>query len=158
MKKILFLIFIWILFFSCDIKKRALKTKTDRTVSELKEKTFKRQGDTVTYKIPKITYKDTTIYTTNRQGTVLRTVYDNKGMIDQIDCFSSLIDVTERSNKLIEEVIKDKNKEKEEDFDSSVILFFMIGLALIVLVVAFLGFRFLSQNSKALNLVLSKLQ
>jgi hypothetical protein len=128
---------------SCDIQKKALKTKTDRTVSEISERSIKRKGDTVTYIIPNIKLKDTTIYTVNREGTTLRTVYNERGQISSIDCFSSLIEVTERTNKLIEEVIKDKNREKTEEFDSSVILYGFLGLGLIVLIVGFFGFRYL---------------
>jgi hypothetical protein len=157
MRKLILLVVV-LSFIGCDIKKRAIKNKEDRTVSELTERTITRKGDTVTYLVPKITYKDTTIYTVNREGTTLRTVYNDAGNISQIDCMSSLIKVTERMERLMEENIKQKDKDKEENFDSSIILYGFIGIALIVAVIAFFGFRFLSQNTKALNTVLEGLQ
>lgn len=150
------LLILWV-FTSCDIQKKAIKNKEDITTSEVQERTIKRAGDTVRYTVPKITYKDTTIYTVNRQGTTLRTVYGNSGQIEQIDCISSLIEVTERLERMTEEVIKSKDREKTEEFDSSVILYGFIGLALIIAVLAFFFFRFLGQNTRAMNKVLERL-
>ena len=144
--------------FSCDIQKKAIKNKQNRTVSELTERTIKRKGDTVTYTVPKITYKDTTIYTVNRQGTTLRTVYDNSGQIDQIDCFSSLIEITERNEKLLQEVLKSKDSEKKEEFDSSIILYGFLGIGLLFAIGLFFAFNFLNKNTKTLNLLLDKLK
>ena len=143
--------------FSCDIQKKAIKNKQDRTVSELSERTIKRKGDTVSYTVPKIIYKDTTIYTVNRQGTTLRTVYDNSGQINQIDCFSSLIEITERNEKLLQEVLKSKDREKTEEFDSSIILYGFIGVGLLFAIGLFFVTRFLNQNTKVLNLLADKL-
>ena len=144
--------------FSCDIQKKAIKNKQNRTVSELTERTIKRKGDTVTYTVPKITYKDTTIYTVNRQGTTLRTVYNNSGQIDQIDCFSSLIEITERNEKLLQEVLKSKDSEKKEEFDSSIILYGFLGIGFLFAIGLFFAFNFLNKNTKTLNLLLDKLK
>ncbi|WP_299116966.1 hypothetical protein [uncultured Winogradskyella sp.] len=146
-----------LLFNSCDIQKKAIKNKEDRTISEVEERTIKRAGDTVRYTVPKITYKDTTIYTVNRQGTTLRTVYDNSGQIEQIDCISSLIEVTERLERMTEEVIKSKDREKTEEFDSSIILYGFIGVGILLAIGLFFITRFLNQNAKAMNLLLEKL-
>ena len=156
MKKLIIIIFILSLF-SCDIQKKAIKTKTDRTVNELTERTIKRKGDTVTYIIPNIKLKDTTIYTINRQGTTLKTVYDNKGQLSQIDCFSSLIEITERTERMMQEFIKDKNSEKTEDFDSSFIFYIMLGIVLMFLILVIFGFKYLNQNTKAVSEILQKL-
>lgn len=142
--------------FSCDIQKKAIKTKEDRTVSELTERTIKRKGDTVTYTIPNIKLKDTTIYTVNREGTTLRTVYNDQGNISNIECYSSLIDVTERLAIVTEEFIKSKDREKTEEFDSSIILYGFLGLGFIVIIVCFFGFRFLNRNTAVLNKILEK--
>lgn len=142
---------------SCDIKKRAIKNKTDRTLTEATETITKRKGDTVSYIVPKITYRDTTIYTVNRQGTTLKTVYDNTGNISQIDCMSSLIDLIERTNKRMDENIKSKDQQKEEKFDSIIILYIMLGLALIVIVVAFFGFRILNKHGSAISTILKQI-
>lgn len=142
---------------SCDIQKRNIKNKEDRTVSELSERTIKRKGDTVTYTIPNIKLKDTTIYTVNRQGTTLRTVYNEVGNVEQIDCFSSLIEITERNEKLLQEVLKSKDKDKEENFDSSVILYGFLGIGFLFAIGLFFGLNFLNKNTKTLNLLLQKM-
>jgi hypothetical protein len=137
------LLILLLLFCSCDIQKRAIKNKEDRTVTETVEVRSKRIGDTVTFTIPKFTYKDTTIYTVNRQGTTLKTVFDTKGQVSEIDCFSSIIDEVLKSNKILVESIKEKDREKTEDFDSSVILYGLLVLILLVAIIAFFGFRYL---------------
>ena len=114
MKKLIYIIAVLFLISSCDIQKKAIKNKQDRTISELEERTIKRKGDTVSYTIPKVTYKDTIIYTINRQGTTLRTVYNDTGNISQIECFSSLIEITERLERMTEEVIKSKTVRKQK--------------------------------------------
>lgn len=126
---------------SCDIQKRAVKSKTDRSITEQTETITKRKGDTVRYTIPKVVYKDTTIYTVNRQGTTLRTVYDNNGTISQIDCFASMIDEISRSNRLLVEAIKEKDKEKTETFNPQHFIYAIAALALIVLIGFVVVFR-----------------
>jgi len=142
---------------SCDIQKKAIKNKENRTVTESNEKVVKRVGDTVTYTVPKITYKDTTIYTVNRKGTTLRTVYDNQGSIEQIECFSSMIEEITRSNRELVEVIKQKDKEKTEEFDSSIILYGFLGIGFLFAIGLFFGLNFLNKNTKTLNLLLQKM-
>lgn len=154
--EILIIVSILLTLSSCDIQKKNIKQKEDRTVSELTERTIKRKGDTVTYVIPNIKLKDTTIYTVNRQGTTLRTVYDNRGTIEQIDCFSSLIEITERNEKLLQEVLKSKDREKTEEFDSSIILYGFLGIGFLFAIGLFFGLNFLNKNTKALNMVLEK--
>lgn len=125
-----------ILFTSCNVKKQALKNKEDRKLTEQTEVITKRKGDTVTYVIPNIKYKDTTIYTVNRQGTTLRTVYDNTGNIQQIDCFASMIEEITRSNRELVEAIKQKEVDKEENFNPTN-LFYAIGFVLLIVLVGF---------------------
>ena len=140
-KNWLLVLIIALLFNSCDIQKRAVKSKTDRTESEQTETITKRKGDTVTFTVPKIVYRDTTIYTVNRQGTTLRTVYDNNGTISQIDCFASMIDEISRSNRLLVEAIKEKDKEKTETFNPQHFIYAIAVLALILLVGFIVVFR-----------------
>jgi len=160
-KKYWFEIFIVIAFsitlFSCDIQKKAIKNKEDRTLNEQTETITKRLGDTVSYIVPKITYKDTTIYTVNRQGTTLRTVYDSRGKIDQIECFSSMIEEITRSNRELVEVIKQKDQEKTEDFDSTFILYGFIGIGIVLGIILFIFLYFANKNTKILNLLLQKI-
>ena len=155
--KIKFIIVLVLVFFSCDIQKRALKNKEQRQVSELTETSIKRKGDTVTYTVPKIVLKDTTIYTVNRQGTTLKTVYDNTGKISDVDCYTSMIDEVTKINKQLVEAIKNKDQEKTETFDSTIVLYIMLGIGIIVLTLAFFGFKLLNQNTSAITKVLERL-
>ena len=157
MKKLIYIIAVLFLTSSCDIQKKAIKNKQDRTISELEERTIKRKGDTVSYTIPKVTYKDTIIYTINRQGTTLRTVYNDSGNISQIECFSSLIEITERLERMTEEVIKSKDSEKTEEFDSSFILYIIIGVVLLGAFALFLIYKTLNKNSQAVTAILNKI-
>ena len=157
MKKLIYIIAVLFLISSCDIQKKAIKNKQDRTISELEERTIKRKGDTVSYTIPKVTYKDTIIYTVNRQGTTLRTVYNDSGNISQIECFSSLIEITERLERMTEEVIKSKDSEKTEEFDSSFILYIIIGVVLLGAFALFLIYKTLNKNSQAVTAILNKI-
>ena len=148
--KIIILI-IWTIFVqSCDVQKKAIKNKTDRQLTEATEKITKRIGDTVTYTVPNFILKDTTIYTVNRQGTTLKTVYNDKGQISQIDCFASMIEEITRSNRELVEAIKDKNQEKAESFNPQ---HFIYALAVFVLLVI-IGFGFLGyQINKIKSLI-----
>ena len=133
---------------SCDIMKKSAKTKTDRTLTESTETLTKRIGDTVRYEVPRVTYKDTTIYRTNRvTGTTQVVRYNDKGMIDLVECQSGAIEELTRTNRELMEVIKDKESEKEEKFDSSFILYIMIGFMGIILILAFFAFKYISKNT-----------
>ena len=146
-----------VLFNSCDIKKQALKNKTDRQLTETTEKTVFRKGDTVRYVVPKITYKDTTIVKKNYvTGTTQVVRYNDAGQVSDVECISGAIKEFTRSNKLLLEAIKAKDKSSDHNFDSKVILYFMIGLALIVAVSLFIIFKNLSSQSKAIREILQK--
>ncbi len=147
-KKTLLAITLAIALTSCGIKKNAIKTKTDRTLTENTETTTKRIGDTVTYTVPKIVLKDTTIYTVNRQGTTLKTSYNSQGQISQIDCFASMIEEITKSNRLLVEAIKEKDKEKEETFNPQ---YFIYSLAVLVLIVL-LGFIYTNNKITKIKL------
>lgn len=134
-----FLIVILAVTCSCDIQKEAVKSKSDTTEKTQTETITKRLGDTVVY-IPNVRYKDTTIYTTNRQGTTLKTVYAPNGNIASIDCFASAIDEIKRENREFQQSLKDKEKVKTEEFDSSFILYIVIGVVIIFLFGLFLLF------------------
>ncbi len=139
-------IFILLLFVccSCDIQKEASKTKTDTTFQEQIETQTFRKGDTVRYEIPKVIYKDTTIYRTNHQGTTIKTVYDQGGNIASIDCFASTIAEIRKENREFQQSLKEKDSKKTEDFDSSFLLYIIAGVAVIgilVLIVMFMYFK-----------------
>ena len=142
---------------SCDITKQASKTKSDSSGKESIETITKRIGDTVTYTIPNVILRDTVIYTVNHQGTTLRTVYDKTGAISNIDCFASVIEEIKRENREFQESIKDKEKDKTEDFDSSFILYIISGVVIVLIVFLLLMFYFINKNSKETLLVLKQL-
>jgi len=148
----------FLMFFSCDIMKQSTKSKSESSGSEMSETWTKRKGDTVSYKVPIITYKDTTIYTVNRQGTTLRTVYDKSGKVSQIDCFASAIEEMTKQQKQFFEQYKDKTKEKTEEFDSSFILYIIGGVVILGIVGMILFFRLINKNSNAITLILEKLK
>lgn len=145
-----------ILLIGCDIQKQASKTKSDTEFKEeIETKTF-RKGDTVTYIVPVVKHKDTTIYTVNRQGTTLRTVYDNTGNIASIDCFASVIEEIRKENREFQQSIKDKDKEKTEEFDSSFILYIVGGVVILGMFFIFLLFRSVNNNTKAISALVEK--
>jgi fructose-bisphosphate aldolase class 1 len=140
MKKIIFLL---LLFTSCDIQKEATKTKSDTGFKENIESTVFRKGDTVHYEIPNVIYKDTTIYRTNRQGTTIKTVYDKSGDISSIDCFASAIAEIKKENREFQQNLLNKEAKKTENFDSSFIIYIMIGFVIIICLALYLGFIYL---------------
>jgi len=143
--------------FSCDIMKQSTKSKGESSASEINESYRKRKGDTVSLVLPKITYKDTTIYTVNRQGTTLRTVYDERGQVSQIDCFASAIEeMTKQQNNFFESW-KNKDKTKTEEFDSSFILYIIIGIVILCIIAMLLFYKTMNKNSEAIATILKKL-
>ena len=128
---------------SCDIQKEATKGKSDTGFKENIESTTFRKGDTVHYEIPKITYKNRTIYTTNKEGTTLKTVYDNEGKVASVDCFASAISEMRKENREFQQNLLNKESKKTENFDSSFIIYIMIGVILIVCFALVLGFIYL---------------
>jgi cell division protein FtsL len=137
--------------------KTSQKSKGETSTVESNEFTRKRKGDTVSLVIPKFNYKDTTIYTVNRQGTTLRTVYDKTGQVSNVDCFASAIEEMSRQNKQLFETYKEKSKEKTEEFDSSFILYIVAGIVLIVIIGFFFAFKYLSANSQAITTLINKI-
>ena len=147
-KKTITIILLSVALSSCGIKKNAVKNKTDRTLTESTESITKRVGDTVTYTVPKIVLKDTTIYTVNRQGTTLKTSYNSQGQISQIDCFASMIEEITKSNRLLVEAIKEKDKIKEETFNPQYFIYSLSVLVLIVLI----GFIYINNKITKIKL------
>lgn len=112
MKKLIILLFA-VLVSSCNLLRKVDNKKTDTDLTEEYIKKTVRVGDTVHYKVPKITYRDTTIYTVNRQGTTLKTVFDTSGNVSEIECMSSMIDELIQMNRQLLENKSEKVTEKE---------------------------------------------
>lgn len=142
---------------SCDIYKKSDKTKTDRDLTEqIETKTF-RKGDTVRYEIPNVILKDTTIYTYNRQGTTLKTVYNTQGQIQSIDCFSSAIEEFKKENRSLIESIKEKESEKKEEMNTDWIMYGFIMIGVVVMFVCLLFFFYIKSQTASITSVLEKL-
>jgi hypothetical protein len=153
-KNIVILLLLLFICCSCDIQKAATKQKDETAFKEdIETKTF-RKGDTVHYEIPKITYKDTTIYRTNRQGTTIKTVYDQGGNIASIDCFASAIEEIKKENREFKNALLNKTKDKTEDFDNTFIFYIMGGVVLIVFFALFLGFLYIKKNTGIVTQIL----
>ena len=145
------------LIFSCDIQKEAAKTKTDTAFQEQIESQTFRKGDTVHYEIPKVIYKDTTIYRTNRQGTTIKTVYDQGGNIASIDCFASVIAEIRKENREFQQAIKDKESKKTEEFDGTFILYIVGGLVVLGIFALFLMYLYVKKNTAVVTQFLKPL-
>jgi len=137
--------------YSCDIQKEASKSKNDTAFQEQIESQTFRKGDTVHYEIPKVTYKDTTIYRTNRQGTTIKTVYDQSGTITSIDCFASAIAEIRKENREFQQYIKDKESKKTENFDSSFILYIIGGIVLLGIFALLLMYLYIKKNTNTVT-------
>lgn len=111
MFKNFFLIMCCLFLTSCStFKKSEIKKETDLKENYV-EYSIKRKGDTVTYIVPNVILKDTIIYTYNKEGTILKTIYDKNGNVSQIDCYASAF---EEMSKIYNKVLKEKLQEKEE--------------------------------------------
>ena len=128
---------------SCDVTKEAVKTKTDRDLTEIIKTTSKRVGDTVSYTVPKIVLKDTTIYTVNRVGTRIETRYNKDGNIDLINCMASSIDEMKEENRRMLEIIKDKEKSKEENFNIGALIGVVSIIGIVFLLCVFLMIKYI---------------
>lgn len=157
MKKITLLLLLFISFASCDIMKQSAKSKGEAGGSEQLESWRKRKGDTVSYKVPKITYKDTTIYTVNREGTTLRTVYDERGQISNIDCFASAIEEMNKQNREFFSQFKEKEKTKTEETNFDWMLYLVLGVVAIFSIGFVLIFIWLKQQSNIIKAIADKL-
>lgn len=150
MKKLL-IITLLLLAFSCDVQKKAIKNKTDRQLTEQIETTSYRPGDTISIDIPNIKLKDTVIervsYKYNTPS-IARVTYDENGNI-KVECLQAQIEETNRINRQLLEVIKDKNQEKTETFNPQ---HFFYAIAIIVVLVI-IGFGYLSNKINKINII-----
>ena len=143
MKKLILIVILFSLF-SCDVQKKAIKNKTDRQLTEQIETKTYRPGDTISIDIPNIKLKDTVIervsYKYNTPS-IARVTYDENGNI-KVECLQAQIEETNRINRQLLEVIKDKNQEKTEVFKPQ---YFIYALAVLVLFVV-IGFVLISNK------------
>jgi len=133
MKIIIKIILIAILLQSCEIQKEASKQKNDIDFTERIETKEIRKGDTVTYIVPVIKYKDTVITTVSRQGTVLKTYYDNNGNISKSDCIGAEIELLRNEIRTLNDQTITKEKTKEEKYFDNPFLWVIIAIAVIII-------------------------
>ena len=118
---------------SCALFKKVNKKDTEQTDSTEIVSQKKREGDTVTFFVPSVKYKDTTIYTVNRVGTRIETRYNNEGQIDRIDCYASAIEELTKINRELVTAISEKEKEEEFKMDKT----FLIVAGIVFLIIIF---------------------
>lgn len=170
----LFVIYVLVgLAVSCDISKAAVKSKTSTDQQNDVTKT----GTIITEALrPGGTVKGSIIPEAQREkdengfykeliqkltdGGATQTIYYKPDGTVDYDCTADEIwsrieqRLEERDKSTTITETKDKASEKTEDFDSSVILYVMGGFALMVLIIAFFGFKLLNKNTQALTAVL----
>ena len=120
---------ILLLLTSCATTKNKKQTET----STIERSLTTRAGDTLTYVVPNIKYKDTTIYHKNFENpssNTLKIVYDREGNQTEIKCISDEI------NELKEYIntVKEDSKVKETNFNNVIIIYVFIGLAFLVII------------------------
>lgn len=141
---------------SCDVQKISGKLKDNSSYKENTEiKTF-RVGDTVHFEIPKISFKDTTIYKTNRQGTTIQTIYDKQGNVSSIDCYASRIEELTRQNIEYQKDLKEKDSVKTEKFNSTWIMYIISGVVFVFTIALILIFLYIKKNTAVISAILSK--
>ena len=157
MKTLIKILLISIVLQSCDIKKEASKTKNDIDFSEwVKSETF-RKGDTVTFVVPNVIYKDTVITTVNTQGTILKTYYDTNGNISKSDCISSEIALIQERLTNLTDQSKTKESSKEEKIDNTFIYVIAGSIVLMFLIVIIALFIYLKSQTNKFTTLLSNL-
>jgi len=147
---------VMLLFNSCDVYKKSSKEKTDIDFNEkIETKTF-RKGDTVVY-VPNVKYKDTIIYTYNRQGTTLKTVYDKSGSVQKIDCYSADIETLINETRRLQDNSKIKDSEKKEEVNTTWILYLFGAFMIIICFALFLFFIYIKGQTATFTSILEKI-
>ena len=120
---------ILLLLTSCATTKNKKQTET----STIERTLTTRAGDTLTYVVPNIKYKDTTIYHKNFENpssNTLKIIYDKQGNQTEIKCISDEI------NELKEYIntVKEDSKLKKTNFNNVIIIYVFIGLAFLIII------------------------
>lgn len=117
----------------CNLLKKVDKKQNDSDLTETIVTKTTRIGDTVVYSIPTVRFKDTTIYTYNRQGTTLKVRYDTEGKVDLAECIASAVAEMKEENRRFIESQSEKQKEgsMETNINWNIVLLGGIGLVLI---------------------------
>lgn len=135
---------------SCDIQKNKKSEDKETDYKSDYEKIVVRQGDSVIHKT-NVHFKDTTIYTINRQGTTLRTVYDKQGQVSQTECFASAINELIRFNEQFKEKEQVVQKETSHEANFDWLIYIVGGIVIVMIFAIFMLFTKLNSVIKVLN-------
>lgn len=172
----IFIMLLMLFVLGCDIQKQALKNKT--TTDQKND--INKEAVTITEESSKGgTVKASILPESQREkdengfykeliqkltdGGATQTVYYKPDGTVDLDCTADEIwkriesRLIEKDNSTTTTDTVQKEKEKTENFDSSIILYVMLGLAFMVLIVSFFGFKLLNKNTQALTAVLEKI-
>lgn len=111
---------------------KTLKNKKDVDYTKTDIVETKRAGDTLSYVVPNVKYRDTTIYIKNfeKQGSnTIRIAYDEQGT-QQIDCISD--EIRELTKSIVS--LQDNSKTKETEFKDINFLYIFLGLVCLLFV------------------------
>lgn len=153
----LLVISIIVLLSSCDIQKTASKTKTDFSYKDNFENYSFRPGDSVSFRPGGVVYRDTTIYRITKNNTRLETVYDSNGNIRDINCYAAQIEELTRHNSALEQLVKQKESDKTENFNPDFILYIVAGVVAIVLFGLLLIFFYVKKQTATTNALLQNI-
>jgi len=138
-------------FQSCKTTKDVQRQDEDRQLTETSKKITTRLGDTVRYVVPNVIFKDTVITIKNKQtGTTQILRYNDEGKLSSAECLSGVIQIIEENNRILIENINNMNKHKEVEIPTSIILYFFLGLTLLIGVVMTVFFFLMKKYIKTL--------
>ena len=138
-------------FQSCKTTKDVQRQDEDRQLTETSKKITTRLGDTVRYVVPNVIFKDTVITIKNKQtGTTQILRYNDEGKLSSAECLSGVIQIIEENNRILIENINNLNKHKEVEIPTSIILYFFLGLTLLIGVVMTVFFFLMKKYIKTL--------
>ena len=145
------------LFVSCDIQKKAQKTKADTEInSSIVSKKY-REGDSVSYRPGKIILKDTTIYRVTKNNTRLETVYDSNGAIRDINCYAAQIEEITKERESLKQQLKEKSSEKIEKANLDWVLYLVLGFVLVLTIGFFFLFKTINKHAAFIEKVTENL-
>mgnify|MGYP005989610067 CR=1 FL=1 len=118
---------------SCTVSKKLLRDKTKTKTESVNsgEVSIKRASDTLELTIPKIVYKDTTIYKRGRKSTVYLN-YDKQGNAKVISVCDSIAIFKKWYNQINVNQKNDvRDKDKETVVSNTIVIYIFIGIAIL---------------------------
>lgn len=137
MKKILLILLALVFFCTCTSTKKLKRDKTKTKTEQVNagELSIKRASDTLELTIPKIVYKDTTIYKRGRKSTVYLN-YDSKGNAKVISVCDSIAIFKKWYNQINVEQKNDiRDKDKETVVSNTLVIYIFIGIFILFVLI-----------------------